>query len=77
MSHGTRAKLTKEQINRMLMDAWNGPGAARRREVKLEVTFKDLTWETLQNSDLQKRIVEQFPDLGESKLYKETRAHAQ
>ena len=43
--------------------------------MKLEVTFKDLTWETLQDATMRERIVEQFPDLENSTLYREYRAH--
>ncbi len=72
---GALPKLTEEQISAMLSDAWKEAGAARPRKVTLEVTFKDLTWATLQDGALKQRILEQFPDLKYSALYKETPAH--
>ncbi len=74
-AQGALPKLTEEKISTMLFDAWNETGAARPRKVTLEVTFKDLTWATLQDGALKKRILEQFPDLKYSALYKETPAH--
>ncbi|MDE0695468.1 MAG: hypothetical protein OXH76_06490 [Boseongicola sp.] len=73
---GMSSKLTKEDISRLLREAWDEAGAARPREVKLEVTFKDLTWEALQDKELKQRIVAEFPDLENSTLYREYRAHA-
>ena len=70
-------KLTKDDISRMLFEAWNEAGAARPRKVTLEVTFKELTWETLQCDALKKRILQQFPDLQNSALYRDSRAHTQ
>ena len=69
--------LTKEDISRLLYEAWRKAGATRPREVKLEVTFKDLTWESLRDGPLRERIVEQFPDLKDSTLYREWQAYAQ
>ena len=73
---GPLPELNKEKMSRLLLEAWHDAGAARRREVKLEVTFKDLTWETLQEPALKKRLVEQFPELENSPLYREHQAHA-
>ena len=72
---GALPELKKEDISRMLLRAWNEAGAARPRKVTLEVTFKDLTWETLQDRVLKQRILEQFPDLENSALYRDSRAH--
>lgn len=72
----TLPELTKEEMSQLLLKAWHEAGAARRREVKLEVTFKDLTWETLQDDALRERIVQQFPELERSTLYREYQAHA-
>ena len=74
-AHGTLPELTKEDISRLLFKAWNEAGAARPRKVTLEVTFKDLTWETLQDGALKQRILEQFPDLENSALYRDSLAH--
>ena len=68
-------KITREEAGRLLNDAWRKAGGTRRRTVKLEVTYKDLTWETLQDQHLRARIVEGFPDLRDSWLYRETVAH--
>ena len=68
-------KLTKDDISRMLFEAWNEAGAARPRKVTLEVTFKELTWETLQSDALKDRILQQFPDLENSALYRDSPAH--
>ena len=70
-----RPELTKDDISRMLFKAWNEAGATRPRKVTLEVTFKDLTWETLQDGALKQRILEQFPDLEDSALYRDSPAH--
>ena len=67
--------LSKERMRGLLEDAWREAGASRPRQVMLEVTYKDLTWQTLQHVGLQARIVEQFPDLKETKLYGEYQAH--
>ena len=67
--------LEMEDIRHLLYKAWNNAGATRVSEVKLEVTFKDLTWESLRDGPLRKRIVEQFPDLKDSALYKEWQAY--
>ncbi|MXY53539.1 MAG: hypothetical protein F4Y86_13575 [Gammaproteobacteria bacterium] len=67
--------LNEEDIRRLLKSAWHEAGASRPREVKLEVTFKDLTWQTLQDRGLRRRIVEQFPDLQGTTLYREYQAH--
>ena len=72
---GTFSEMTKDHMGRLLRDAWDEAGAARPREVRLEVTFKDLTWEALQDRKLKQRIVAQFPDLENSMLYREYRAH--
>ena len=69
-------EMNKETMSELLHKAWHEAGAVRRREVKLEVTFKDLTWETLQDATMRERIVEQFPDLENSTLYREYRAHS-
>jgi len=74
-AQGGLLELTKEEIRKMLFEAWNEAGAARPRKVMLEVTFKDLTWETLQDGALKQRILEQFPDLKNSALYKDSPAH--
>lgn len=75
-AQGALPELTKEDISRMLLKAWKEAGAARPRQVTLEVTFKDLTWETLQDPVLKQRILEQFPELENSALYRDSRAHA-
>ena len=75
-AQGALPELKKEDISTMLLKAWNEAGAARPRKVTLEVTFKDLTWETLQDRKLKQRILGQFPDLGNSTLYRDSRAHA-
>ena len=74
-AQGALPKLTEEKIGTMLFDAWNEAGAARPRKVTLEVTFKDLTWATLRDGALKQRILEQFPDLENSALYKDSPAH--
>ncbi len=74
-AQGALPKLTREDISRMLFNAWKEAGAARPRKVTLEVTFKDLTWETLQDGALKQRILEQFPDLENSALYRDSPAH--
>ena len=74
-TRGVLPEMNKERMSELLHKAWHEAGAVRRREVELEVTFKDLTWETLQNAPMRKRIVEQFPDLKNSTLYREYRAH--
>ncbi len=74
-AQGALPELTREDISRMLFEAWNEAGAARPRKVTLEVTFKDLTWETLQDGALKQRILEQFPDLEDSALYRDSPAH--
>ena len=74
-AQGALPELTKEDISGMLFKAWNEAGAARPRKVTLEVTFKDLTWETLQDGALKQRILEQFPDLENSALYRDSSAH--
>ena len=74
-AQGGLPELKKEEMSRLLLKTWHEAGAVRRREVKLEVTFKDLTWETLQDATMRERIVEQFPDLENSTLYREYRAH--
>lgn len=74
-AQGAPPELTKEDIGSLLLNAWNEAGAARPRKVTLEVTFKDLTWETLQDAVLKQRILEQFPDLGKSALYRDSPAH--
>ena len=75
-AQGALPELTKEDISGMLLKAWQEAGAARPRQVTLEVTFKDLTWETLQDPVLKQRILEQFPELEDSALYRDSRAHA-
>lgn len=72
---GALPELTKEDITRLLLGAWNEAGAARPRKVTLEVTFKDLTWETLQDAVLKQRILKEFPDLENSALYRDSPAH--
>ena len=72
---GNLPQMKKERMSELLHKAWHEAGAVRRREVKLEVTFKDLTWETLLDMTMKERIVEQFPDLENSTLYREYRAH--
>ena len=74
-AQGTPPEMDKEKIRELLHKAWHDAGALRPRDVKLEVTFKDLTWETLQDATMRERIVEQFPDLENSTLYREYRAH--
>ena len=74
-AQGVLPAMNKEKMSELLHRAWHEAGAVRRREVKLEVTFKDLTWETLQDTTMRERIVEQFPDLENSTLYREYRAH--
>ena len=74
-ARGALPEIDKERISELLHRAWHEAGAVRRREVELEVTFKDLTWETLQDATMRERIVEQFPDLENSTLYREDRAH--
>ena len=74
-AQGELPELNKETISRLLHKAWTRRGAVRRGEIKLEVTFKDLTWETLQDEALRHRIIDQFPDLEQSMLYREYRAH--
>ena len=74
-ARGTFPEMTKDHISRLLRAAWDEAGATRPRKVKLEVTFKDLTWEALQDRELKQRIVAQFPDLENSTLYREYRAH--
>ena len=75
MAQGTSSGLKKDDAIRLLLKAWHDTGAVRRREVKLEVTFKDLTWDSLQDQVLREQIVEQFPELKNSALYREYRAH--
>lgn len=75
-AQGALPEMTKEDISRALLKAWQEAGAARPRKVTLEVTFKDLTWETLRNPVLKQRILEQFPELENSALYRDSRAHA-
>ena len=72
---GAPPELTKDDISRMLFKAWEEAGSTRPRKVTLEVTFKDLTWETLQDASLKERILEQFPDLKSSALYRDSLAH--
>ena len=74
-TRGALPEMNKERMSDLLHKAWHEAGAVRRREVELEVTFKDLTWETLQDATMRERIVEQFPDLENSTLYREYRAH--
>ncbi len=74
-AQGALPELTKEDIGRLLLKAWNEAGSARPRKVTLEVTFKDLTWETLQDEALKQRILERFPDLENSALYRDSPAH--
>lgn len=74
-TQGALPELTKEDIGRLLLKAWNEAGAVRPRKVMLEVTFKDLTWETLQDEVLKQRILEEFPDLENSTLYRDSPAH--
>ena len=74
-ARGSLPEMNKERMSELLHKAWHEAGAVRRREVNLEVTFKDLTWETLQDAAMKERIVEQFPDLENSTLYREFRAH--
>ena len=75
-ARGPLPEMNKERMSELLHRAWQEAGAVRRREVNLEVTFKDLTWETLQDATMKERIVEQFPDLENSTLYREYRAHS-
>ena len=69
--------LDKDRISDLLLKAWRQSGVARQSSVKLEVTFKELTWESLKDNVLSCQIVELFPDLKESSLYKEFEAHSQ
>ena len=71
----TLPEMNKEKMRELLHKAWHEAGALRPREVKLEVTFKDLTWETLQDATMREQIVEQFPNLENSTLYREYQAH--
>ena len=73
---GALPAMTEKEISRLLLEAWDEAGAARPRKVMLEVTFKDLTWETLQDAVLKQRILELFPDLKKSALYRDSQAHA-
>ena len=73
-AQGVEPKLTKDQIREKLLDAWEEAGEARPRKVTLEATFKDLTWDTLQEEGLRQRVLELFPDLKNSALYRELRA---
>ena len=75
-ARGPLPEMNQERMSELLHKAWHEAGAVRRREVNLEVTFKDLTWETLQDAAMKERIVEQFPDLENSTLYREFRAHS-
>ena len=51
-AQGTLPEMDKERIRELLQKAWHDEGALRPSEVKLEVAFKDLTWETLQDTTL-------------------------
>ena len=76
LTPGSTQSLSRDEIRELLGKAWSEAGAIRRHGVNLEVTFKDLTWETLRDSELGNRIVEQFPELRNSALYGEYQAYA-
>ena len=60
-TQGTLPEMTKEKMRELLHKGMaRGRGVTPARSGKLEVTFKDLTWETLQDATMRERIVEQF-----------------
>ncbi|MYK32590.1 MAG: hypothetical protein F4051_13010 [Boseongicola sp. SB0670_bin_30] len=63
---------TDAKIHKLLMDQWDRK--QRATEVRLQLFAKDLTWATLNNRQVRKKIEEAYPELRETGLYKSRRA---
>ena len=60
------------EINRMLNQQWINK--KRATKVKIEMFAKDLTWETLNDVEVKKKIEDAYPELCETGLYKSRKA---
>ena len=63
---------TDKKIYELLMDQWDRK--QRATEVRLQLFAKDLTWATLNDRLVRKKIEEAYPELRETGLYKSRRA---
>ena len=65
-------KYRVDDIKFMLNKQWINK--KRATEVKIELFTKDLTWETLRDPDVKKKIMEAYPELCKTGLYKSIKA---
>ena len=63
---------TKEQVNELLTEQWRSKKRATR--MKFKIFPKDLTWETLNDEAVRRKIEEAFPDIRKTGLYKDMEA---
>ena len=69
-----RDSYTKESILRLLKSQWDQK--QRATSVKVKMFAKDLTWATLNDPAVRRKIEETYPELCETGLYKSRRAWA-
>ena len=63
-----RGQYTKDKILSLLNRQWTQK--QRATEVKINMFAKDLTWATLNNPTVRRKIEEAYPELRETGLYK-------
>ena len=66
------SNYTKERVNILLRKQWYKK--KRTTRLKFEMFTKDLTWETLKDESIRRRIEEEFPDIRKIGLYKKMSA---
>ena len=66
------SNYTKERVNKLLREQWYKK--KRTTRMNFEMFTKDLTWETLKDEAIRRRIEEEFPDIRKSGLYKKMNA---
>jgi len=67
-------RVTLDRIQSLLEEQWDRKHRATR--MKVELFAKDLTWKTLNNPEVRRKIEEAYPELGSTGLYKSRRAWA-
>ncbi len=66
-------KYKLEKIEQMLTKHWTNK--KRPTKVKIELFTKDLTWETLNDENVRKKIEDAYPELRETGLYKSRKGY--
>ena len=69
-----RSDLDREKIETLLLSQWKGKQRATR--VNVQMFVKDLTWETLNDEAVRRKIEDAYPELRDTGLYKSRRAWA-